>query len=180
VSLLQRIVAGLLLSAAASIAVAQDQGLTGTFDTDFNQRPWAEFASHLPKFPDAADLAEIHVEGEQDTRFYVDLASIDLGPDAIIRYTLLTRSASGAESLTYEGLRCFSAERKLYAFGRKDRSWDKALSSRWIPIVLNASVNSYHAALYLKYFCKLHAPLASREILVDTIKKGGLPPEKNY
>jgi hypothetical protein len=180
VSLPGRLVLGLLLLAAAPAALAQGQGLTGSFDSDFVQRPWAEFAAHLPKFPDAADLAEIHVAGEQDTRFYIDLASVDLASDAVIRYTMLTRSASGAESLTYEGLRCSSAEHKLYAFGRKDRSWDKAVSSRWLGIILNGTVNSYHAALYLTYFCKNHAPLASNDVLVATIKKGGLPPEKNY
>src|SRR5208337_4660083 len=88
VSLPGRLVLGLLLLAAAPAALAQGQGLTGSFDSDFVQRPWAEFAAHLPKFPDAADLAEIHVAGEQDTRFYIDLASVDLASDAVIRYTM--------------------------------------------------------------------------------------------
>jgi hypothetical protein len=159
-------------------AMAQGQGITGSFDADFNDRPWPDVAAHLPKFPDPSDLAEIRVEGEQSTKFLIDLASVDLGSDAVIRFTMLARSASGAESLTYEGIRCSSAERKLYAFGRSNRSWDKALNARWRDISVVGTVNSYHAALYLSYFCQRHAPLKSQQLLVDTIKRGGFPVER--
>ena len=159
--------------------LAQGQGLTGSFDVEFEERPWAQFASKLPKFPEPADLVEIHVEGEHDTKFLIDLASVDLGSDAVVRFTMLTRSATGTESLTYEGLRCSSAERKLYALGRSDRSWGKATYARW-GNVMNRNINSYHAALYREYFCQKRAPLASRQLIVDTIKRGGLPPETHY
>jgi hypothetical protein len=172
-------VAGPAMLAAPLPARAQGQGIAGSFEGDFENRPWSEVAAHMPKFPDPSDLMEIHVAGEQDTKFLIDLASVDLGSDAIIRYTLLTRSSSGAESLNYEGMRCSSMERKVYAFGRSNRSWDKAQNAKWRDIVLKGGVNSYHAALYLSYFCQKRMPLASRQVLIETIKKGGLPPERH-
>ncbi len=168
----------LVLLAPASAAWAQGQRITGSFDADFDDRPWPDVTARLPKFPDSSDLVEIHVEGEQSTKFLIDVASVDLASDAVIRFTMLARSASGAESLTYEGIRCSSAERKLYAFGRSNRNWEKALNAKWRDIVLIGSVNSYHAALYLSYFCQRHAPLKSRQLLVDTIKRGGFPVER--
>jgi hypothetical protein len=171
------ITALLLLSASITAPVVLAQGITGTFDADFEDRPWADVAAHLPKFPDPPDLLEIQVLGEQTNKFFVDVASLDLGSDAVVRFAMLTRSSSGSETLTYEGIRCSTPERRLYAYGRNNRSWERVSTSKWRDLVLNGSLNNYQAALYLNYFCYLGIPLRNRQAIVDAIKRGGLPRE---
>jgi hypothetical protein len=172
---LRRSCAAVFLLSALIAPAAPAQGITGTFDANFDDRPWSDVAAHLPKFPEPSDLVEIQVLGEQTNKFLIDIASVDLGSDAVVRYTILTRSSSGAETLTYEGIRCSAAERRLYAYGRTNRSWERVSNSKWRDIVLIGSLNDYHAALYLNYFCRLGMPLKTRQMLVDTIKHGGLP-----
>ena len=78
----------------------------------------------------------------------------------MVRYTLVVRARGGAENVSFEGLRCATGERRIYASGRKDGTWVPLKNSAWQPIVDNG-YNRPRAALAHDYFCD--GPAAPRD-----------------
>ncbi|TSE34830.1 CNP1-like family protein [Tepidimonas charontis] len=60
-----------------------------------------------------------------ELRFGLDPDSLTLGPDGVIRYVIVARSASGALNAWYEGLRCATAQVKTYAH------WNPGPPGQW-------------------------------------------------
>lgn len=107
----------------------------------------------LPAAPKPENLAEFEVSGSTTLRFAVDITSISAGDDGVVRYTLVSRSPSGAQSISYEGIRCESYEKKLYAFGQKDGNWTRSRRDQW-DLITGTGANRQHAALARDYFCR--------------------------
>ena len=139
-----------LLSYAAAAQMGQQVLLVAGNETD-EQAPGEEKLV-LPAFPKNENLVRIQVDGGGNFDFFVDLESVSVGHDGIVRYTLLARSVAGATNITYEGIQCKSRERKFYAFGRQDRNWTIARDPRWIPISI-APRDMAEATLHDAYFC---------------------------
>lgn len=137
------------LLAAGSLAHAQSR-----FEEDFDDinKPWQEIAIQLPPLPQKENLLEFDVGPATTMTFAVDGKSISVGDDAVVRYTLVSRSPSGAENISYEGIRCETQERKLYAFGHKDAGWTRSRRDKWERYT-GTVANSQHAALARDYFC---------------------------
>ncbi|MGB5080082.1 MAG: CNP1-like family protein [Burkholderiales bacterium] len=127
--------------------------------------------AQLPAFPGQASLIQIYVSPTTTFRFFVDAASISVSEKGPIRYTMIARSPSGAENLSYEGLRCDTLERKLYAFGRPDGTWSMARSPQWVPISEGQS-NRQHAALAADFFCTQGARVRTTEDALRALRKG--------
>jgi hypothetical protein len=121
------------------------------FDNEFEEKPRQEIEVQLPAFPQSEDLIPFKVGAISDKQFLVDEKSISVGSDEAIRYSLVVISSSGARNISYEGMRCATAERRVYAFGQADGTWSKARSNRWIRI--RGGSNSHHVALFADYFC---------------------------
>jgi len=130
--------------------------------TNFDDRPWVEIEAILPAAPQQANLLPIDVNQLSDNRFFVDEASVHYGSDDVIRYTMVIVSPSGARNVTFEGMRCETGERRLYAFGRADGSWSRAKNSSWQRIE-GAKLNRQHAALYRDYFCTTGSSVSDTE-----------------
>lgn len=139
---------GVLFALVVFCGVAAAAG----FDDEFEEKPWAEMEVQLPPFPDDANLIPFSVGALADTRFLVDGNSLMVGADGVVRYSVLVISASGARNISYEGMRCATAERRLYAFGRADKTWSKARNSQWVRI--RGGSNNHIVELYSNYFCK--------------------------
>lgn len=143
--------AALAVALATASAASHAQWLR--FEQDFDeQKPWQEIALQLPAAPKPENLAEFEVSSTTRMSFAVDTQSISTGEDGVVRYTLVSRSPSGATNISYEGIRCETQERKLYAFGQKDGSWTRARNDQWERFTQTIS-NSQHAALARDYFC---------------------------
>ncbi|MCB1281967.1 MAG: CNP1-like family protein [Salinibacterium sp.] len=82
----------------------------------------------------------------------LDSASISVGGDGITRYTLLIRSASGVDNVSYEGIRCATQEWKMYATGRPDGSWSRVPNPRWHRIT-QTGLNAIRYTLFNEYAC---------------------------
>lgn len=124
------------------------------FEHDFEQdKPWAEVAAQLPGYPKAENLIPFNVSSATSNRYFVDAASISVGADNVVRYTVVVEAAGGARNVSFEGMRCDSAERRLYAYGHPDGTWAKARNAGWEPIKLR-SLLSYRKALFEDYFCR--------------------------
>lgn len=119
---------------------------------EFEDKRWVEIEPDFPAAPEAGRLIPIDVGSLSENRFEVDEASVTVGADGVIRFTVVVTSPGGVRNVSYEGMRCDTAERRLYALGRRDGSWSKARNSQWVRIAEN-SLNRHHAALYRDYFC---------------------------
>jgi hypothetical protein len=125
----------------------------GQFDYEFEaDKPWVELSAQLPPTPKAENLVEFNVSSATRNRHFVDTASISVGEDKVVRYTVVIEAVGGARNVAFEGLRCATGERRLYAYGQPDGTWSKARNAQWEGIKFR-SLLSYHKALYEDYFC---------------------------
>jgi hypothetical protein len=77
------------------------------FDVEFEaDKPWVELAAQLPPYPQTENLLEFNVSSATRNRHYVDAASISVGSDKVVRYTVVIESAGGARNVSFEGMRC--------------------------------------------------------------------------
>lgn len=143
----KRLLAMVLMASAAAHAQSR-------FEEDFDdtEKPWQEVAVQLPAQPKPENLVSFYVSPTATQTFFIDAKSLSIGSDDVVRYTLVAKSATGAENISYEGIRCKSYEKKLYAFGHHDGSWSRSRRDQWEPITGTAS-NRQHAALAKDYFC---------------------------
>jgi hypothetical protein len=143
----------------------------GEFEHDFEQdKPWEEVAAQLPAYPKAENLLPFTVSSATRNQHFVDAASISVGTDKVIRYTVVIEAAGGAKNVSFEGLRCDSGERRLYAYGHPDGSWSKARNAGWEAIKFR-SLLSYQKALYEDYFCPAGLPVKDDQEAVRNLRK---------
>jgi hypothetical protein len=64
-------------------------------------------------------------------RFGVDPASVVLTSDGIVRYVVVATSGSGAVNAFYEGIRCTTAETRVYARHNPDSGWVPVKDGQW-------------------------------------------------
>lgn len=163
-----------ILAVTALGAFAQSK-----FDEDFDDKnkPWEEIAIQLPPAPKPENLIPFYVSATATQQFAVDANSLTVGADGVVRYTVVTTSQAGAKNVSYEGIRCQSYERKLYAFGRPDGSWSRSRRDEWERISGNAA-NRYHAALFKDYFCDETAVAGNAKDIVTRMRRNkSLRPE---
>lgn len=125
----------------------------GKFEFDFDeQKPWEELQAQLPPYPKAENQQPFYVSGIAGNEYAVDKATLSVGGDGVVRYVLTVKTRGGAKNVSFEGIRCASRERKIYAIGRNDGSWGRARDDKWVPIAAR-SLLSHHRALADEYFC---------------------------
>ncbi|CAN5420635.1 CNP1-like family protein [soil metagenome] len=138
-----------LLIVVANLCSAQT-----SFDLEFDDqnKPWSEMQMQLPAAPVIDKLIPFYVSATSTQEFALDPASLVIGADGVIRYTIVATSSAGARNISHEGIRCKSYEKKVYAFGHADGSWVRARRDQWEPIRNNAA-NRQHASLAKDHFC---------------------------
>lgn len=106
----------------------------------------------LPAAPAKENLLSFYVSPITTMNFAVDASSVSVTPDGIVRFTLVIASPEGALNISYEGIRCKTAEKKLYATGSTNGSWSPSRNDAWSQI-RDIGANRQHAALFNDYFC---------------------------
>ena len=142
---------GLALLVMTQVSIAQQLELNKNYSND-DVKPWEEIQAELPPAPTDEDLLPFYVGPTATQKFAVDAKSISIGKDGVVRYTLVAVSPGGAQNISYEGIRCASYEKKIYALGRDDGTWSRSRRDQWEPIV-RGNANRQHAALSADYFC---------------------------
>ena len=99
------------------------------------------------------------------------IESILVGTDGVVRYSVVVRTAGGATNTTYEGLRCASGQKRLYAVGRADGKWVEAKISQWTEI-RSRSPNEYQATLYADFFCRGRVIVRDRQEALRLLQRG--------
>ena len=169
----------LLLAAAAAPAAAQNtnqlpepKGPVSDWEREQRERNWQEREVKLPPPPKAESLIEFFPSATSSFRFFVDAASLSVSGDGVVRYTLVARSASGYENVSYEGIRCASNSFKIYAYAN-EAAWSRT-QTEWRSIEPK-SVQRWHNELRSRYFCPLRLPILSVAEGVDALRRGGHP-----
>lgn len=143
-------------------------------DEDPDAPKWEEEAPQLPEFPREANLHEFYVSAMTPHRYFIDTASLAVGKDGVVRYTLVVRTQGGVTNITFEGMRCSRGEYKIYATGRADGSWTPARWSKWRPIRNNPTYR-HHATLSHDFFCPIGNPIATPEEGREALRLGKHP-----
>ena len=120
-----------------------------------------------PAYPQPAQLVQVRLPDADGFRFYIDRSTLAVGKDGVVRYVLVARSPEGAQNVTFEGLRCDSAENRVLAVGQPDRTWAVAHSG-WRPISAPR-----HLALYRDFFCPQGETVRSSADAVRVLERGG-------
>jgi len=125
----------------------------------------------LPAAPKDENLLPFDPGFVTSLSFYVDSASLKVGDDRIVRYTLVIKSPSGAANATYEGLRCDTIERKVYAYGSPDGSWSAARNPQWQPL----GKEIHRHTLFNDFFCPRTVVVGGVREAIRLLKSGGHP-----
>lgn len=155
-------------------AAAQANMEKSEWEKEQERREWKAGEVKLPPFPGSEGLIEFPVVGGR-FRFFIDAASLAVGPDGVVRYTLVARSPSGFANITYEGMRCYERSYKVFAFGNDGR-WTPR-ETEWRPIE-SKSVQSWHYQLRMNYFCPDRLPIETVAEGLDALRSGGHPKAK--
>ncbi|MBX3615974.1 CNP1-like family protein [Nitrosomonas sp.] len=141
------------------------------FESD---KPWIEQVAQLPSYPGMNNLLEFNAGEASSNRYFVDATSIKIGEDGVVRFTLVIRSSAGVNNVTFEGIRCTTNERKLYALGRDDKTWAQPRIAEWQQINL---VRQFYAQRELSrsIFCPFRQAPDSTEEAIQALKAGVHP-----
>jgi hypothetical protein len=167
-----------LLACAIAALPAHAQIFKQDTEELLKEKDWRENAVKLPEFPQVDRLVEFYVSAATSFRFFIDPKTLMVGDDGVIRYVLVARSASGAQNVWFEGMRCKTGELKQYATGRNDASWAERRGAEWVAIDAK-TVNRQHQALRREYFCPQSVPIQSAAEGIDALRRGGHPHAKH-
>jgi hypothetical protein len=142
------------------------------WELEQEERNWREGEVRVPSYPKAENLIEFFVSAASSFRFFIDRASLSVGKDGVVRYTLVARSPSGAENVSYEGIRCRTGIYKVYARGRSDGTWSERPGD-WRAIEPK-SVQRWHNELRRDYFCHQNMPIHDAREAIEALRRGGL------
>ena len=138
------------------------------------RRDWQEGDVKFPAYPKADSLIEIFVSSASSFRFFVDPASLSLESDGALRYTLVARSSSGAQTVSFEGIRCGRPGfYRVYGFG-SGGTWSKSTLTEWRPIEPK-NVQRWHNELHNSYFCPQGASIHTAAEALDALRRRGHP-----
>ncbi|MFO1234829.1 MAG: CNP1-like family protein [Rivihabitans pingtungensis] len=114
------------LAVAALSPLAQAEYRNDMFNQNYvweTEKPWEEKTVELPAYPDGKHWQEFEVGPTTRNRHAVDTATLRLDDDGVVRFAVRVQSPDGAETLTYDGLRCETREHKRYAIGADNKTW---------------------------------------------------------
>jgi hypothetical protein len=127
--------------------------------------PWREQGVALPAYPRAENLLEVSVDDAgAGMRYLLDSASLAVGEDGVVRYTLVIESRGGARNVLFEGLRCEVPEYRTYAIGTPEDTFREVSGSGW-ELIPGRGLLRYRAHLRDLYFCRGGRASTPRQIL---------------
>ncbi len=132
---------------------------------------WREVGVPLPPYPQAENLAEFLIPGSTSFNFFADTQSVRVDTDGVVRYTVIARSKSGVENVSFEGIHCEKREFKVYALGTIDRTWSPQLNQKWARIEKKKD-NDLRNSLRHYYLCPRGFPRRNAYETVLVLKRG--------
>lgn len=135
---------------------------------------WKEDDFAFPRMPQEENLLEFYVNATSAAKYYIDWTSLITGtPDMVVRYVVVTKTAGGARTISFEGVRCDTSEARLYATLNSTGQWSNARNSEWRKVSKDRAVHQY--ALTYLYFCPDFTPIKTRKEGRNAVENGGHP-----
>ena len=141
------------------------------WERQYERRDLSESEVPLPAAPKGG-LLEFFVSSASSFKFFVDPQSLSVGADGVVRYTLVARSSSGVENVSYEGIRCNNFSYRIYALAH-DSTWTRTQSD-WSTIE-RKRVQRWHEVLAMEYFCPNGRLVGSTTEALEYLRLGGHP-----
>ena len=163
--------------ALLAVAPAMSQWKDWDYELDQEKKSWQELQAQIPSYPKPENLLRFDAGANTANAFFVDSASVSVGDDGVVRYTLMVRTGGGATNVSFEGIRCDTRELKIYAFGRPNSDWSRARDTRWREITFR-EINNHHQTLFREHFCPTRKTIATVPQILQTLKYG--PPQRSY
>ena len=133
---------------------------------------WSETEAPPPPVVRLDKLVPLDVDARGSLRYGVDASSLSIGPDGVVRYVMVAQS-SGAMTAMYEGLRCSTAEYKVYARYNSGQ-WTPVASPEWRSV--RASSRVQHPQAFAKQGgCDNKAQPTTVQQIVQRLRSTGLP-----
>ncbi len=159
----------LLLVLGTGVAVAQP---ISDWERAQQERNWKEGKVKLPPYPKPGNLIGFEVSAATDFKFFIDSASLSVGDDGVVRYTLVARSRSGIDNVSYEGIHCRDGTYKIYAFGQSNGTWRRDALAKWRPVEAK-SVMRWHQVLRRDFFCPQNIRISNAAEGLAALRRGG-------
>ena len=168
--LMQNRVSNFFLVLLALIALYAPFASSANTDDADSDALKAESPVVLPAPAQKSNLLSFYVSPTTTLDFAVDAKSVSVTEEGTVRFVLVVTSQSGASNISYEGIRCSTGEKKLYAVGQTNGSWTAARRDVWETII-DRGINRQHAALAKDYFCETGMVAGKAEVIVDRLRK---------
>lgn len=125
----------------------------------------------LPSFPRAEDLLPIRGDAaDPDYNYYIDVNSVSLGADDVLRYTVIIQSSRGAGNIVYEGIRCATSEVKTLAYATKDGRFTRMPDAQWTYVHAPGALG-YRTTLVELYVCDEHGLSMDSDSVLERLVK---------
>jgi len=128
----------------------------------------------LPAYPKPEALQRFAVSGGTDFEYFVDRRSISVAGGEV-RYTVVARSPSGVDNISFEGIHCKDREFRSYARGASDGQWI-VRPTAWRKIEPRVHIAQY--ALHWEYLCPNSIAVYTAQEGVSALERGGHPNSK--
>lgn len=138
-------------------------------EPDPESAKWREAEIDLPPFPRAQDLLPVRSDaGGPGYNYYIDVNSVSLTDDEVLRYTIVIQSPRGSSNIVYEGIRCATQEIKVLAFGTRGGRFARMPDPRWIYVHTLGPLG-YRTALVENYVCDENGWAASSDTVLERL-----------
>lgn len=101
--------------------------------------PWQETQVTPPASFSTDAVTPFVLEAQSSMRLGIDPKTLTIAPDGVVRYVLVAKSSQGALNVLYEGIRCASAEVKVYARWDNVSSWNTSDKAEWEPLAFRGT-----------------------------------------
>ena len=166
------------LSMIAFLALFLNSAQAG-FEEDYEKQAWQEIQFQMPAAPKSESMIPFYVSAATDNRFFVDGSSVSVGSDGVVRFVMVVLTSGGARNVSFEGMRCETGERRIYASGRSDGAWSKSRRNEWEK-VKEAVANRHYATLYYEYFCPGGIIARSDQEAIGALRAGVHPDNRRW
>ena len=151
---------------AASVLLAG----SASFGQLFPQNPdWRESDIPPPPAFDLNRLIKVPAPQGSSLKYGIDPSTLTTTPEGIVRYVIVASSADGGQNVMYEGIRCSTAQHRVYARYSAATGWTVLPESDWKPLY-NAAASRHAVTLSEAGVCKDRAVNRSASYIVRTLK----------
>jgi hypothetical protein len=139
----------------------------GAFSTaaTWAQRPfsaedpdWRETGVAAPPTYSERNLFALERTPGSSLQFGLDLSTLQVGADGVVRYVVVARGDGGARFALYEGVRCATDEVRVYARRNGNDEWRLQTGSSWQDLRPGQSAHAHAWQLARSGLCVGRAP----------------------